>query len=73
MPSKALELLELLARRSRDRQMRLVATVEGHRERVEWAWVVVSCCTSKISHPGTNAIQILLQYTMLPALMLLDP
>lgn len=72
MPSKALQ-LELLAHRSRDRPMRLVATVEEHRERVGWAWVVVGCCTSIISRPVTNMTQTLRQSTMLPALMLLDP
>jgi hypothetical protein len=72
MFSKALE-LELPARPSRDNSMRLVATAEGHRERVGWAWEVVSCCISKISHTCTNTIQTLLQSTMLPALILLDP
>jgi hypothetical protein len=72
MLSKALE-LELPARPSRDKSMRLVARAEGHRERAGWVWEVVSCCTSKNSQTCTDAIQILRQSTMLPALILLDP
>jgi hypothetical protein len=43
MHSKVLE-LELPAHRSRDKSMRLVVMVEGHRERAVWAAWVVCCC-----------------------------
>jgi hypothetical protein len=73
MRSKAPE-LELLARHSRDKSMRLVAMAGGHRGRAVLAWEVVCCYTSKISHAHTNnTTQTLLRSTMLPAPIPLDP